>query len=137
MKAAAKLGRRRFLRMEVKPDICVLQNVSFTPAEMQDVAAVVGKDLFTDELRETLGQFEQAKNFGSLIVPKLRDPAETLRVVEARDFGGDLLLKEVQERVVAVLRMAEALSPKYHVVVANPPYMGAAGMNPILKNWVN
>ena len=137
MKAAAKLGRRRFLRMEAKPDICVLQNVSFTEAEMQDVAAVVGKDLFTDALRETLGQFEQAKNFGSLIVPKLRDPAEALRVVEARDFAGDLLLKDVQERVVAVLRMAEALSPKYHVVVANPPYMGSAGMNPDLKNWVN
>ncbi|KDA01076.1 BREX-1 system adenine-specific DNA-methyltransferase PglX [Hyphomonas oceanitis] len=136
MKAAAKLGRRRFLRMEAKPDICVLQNVSFTPAEMQDVAAVVGKDLFTDELRETLGQFEQAKNFGSLIVPKLRDPAETLRVVETRDFGGDLLLKEVQERVVAVLRMAEALSPKYHVVVANPPYMGGKGMNGKLGNFL-
>ena len=129
MKAAARLGRRRFLRMEAKPDICVLQNVAFTNAELQDVAAVVGKDLFTEELRETLGQFEQAKNFGSLIVPKLRDPAETLRVVEARDFGGDLLLKEVQERVIAVLRMAEALSPKYHVVVANPPYMGGKGMN--------
>lgn len=136
MKAAAKLGRRRFLRMEAKPDICVLQDVSFTDAEMQDVAAVVGKYLFTDELRETLGQFEQAKNFGSLIVPKLRDPAETLRVVVARDFAGDLLLKEVQERVVAVLRMAEALSPKYHVVVANPPYMGNGGMNLKLKDWV-
>jgi type II restriction/modification system DNA methylase subunit YeeA len=136
MKAAARLGRRRFLRMEAKPDICVLQNVSFTPAEMQDVAAVVGKDLFTDELRETLGQFEQAKNFGSLIVPKLRDPAETLRVVEARDFGGDLLLKEVQARVVAVLRMAEALSPKYHVVVANPPYMGGKGMNRSLQDYL-
>ena len=139
MKAAGKLGRRRFLRIEVNsgsgPDICVLQNVSFTDAEMQDVAAVVGKDLFTDELRDTLGQFEQAKNFGSLIVPKLRDPAETLRVVEARDFGGDLLLKEVQVRVIAVLRMAEALSPKYHVVVANPPYMGARNMNPQLKKW--
>ncbi|SEN66744.1 BREX-1 system adenine-specific DNA-methyltransferase PglX [Palleronia pelagia] len=133
MKAAAKLGRRRFLRMEAKPDICVLQNVAFTDAEMQDVVAVVGKDLFTDELRETLGQFEQAKNFGSLIVPKLRDPAETLRVVEARDFGGDLLLKDVQARVVAVLRMAEALSPKYHVVVANPPYMGGKGMNDVLS----
>ncbi|MFG6550822.1 BREX-1 system adenine-specific DNA-methyltransferase PglX [Sulfitobacter sp. M21595] len=136
MKAAGKLGRRRFLRMEAKPDICVLQNVSFTDAEMQDVAAVVGKDLLTDELQETLGQFEQAKNFGSLIVPKLRDPAETLRVVEARDFRGDLLLKEVQERVVAVLRMAEALSPKYHVVVANPPYMGAKGMNPRLTAFL-
>ncbi|MDP2578414.1 BREX-1 system adenine-specific DNA-methyltransferase PglX [Shimia thalassica] len=129
MKAAAKLGRRRFLRMEAKPDICVLQNVAFTEAEMQDVAAVVGKDLFTDELRETLGQFEQAKNLGSLIVPKLRDPAETLRMVVARDFDGDLLLKEVQQRVIAVLRMAEALSPKYHVVVANPPYAGAKGLN--------
>ena len=135
MKAAGKLGRRRFLRMEAKPDICVLQNVAFTEAEMRDVAAVVGKDLFTDELRETLGQFEQAKNFGSLIVPKLRDPAETLRVVEARDFGGDLLLKEVQERVIAVLRMAEALSPKYHVVVANPPYMNASGMNGNLASF--
>ncbi|MBL4843423.1 MAG: BREX-1 system adenine-specific DNA-methyltransferase PglX [Thalassospira sp.] len=136
MKAAARLGRRRFLRMEEKPDIVVLQDVRFTPAEMQDVAAVVGKDLFTDELRETLGQFEQAKNFGSLIVPKLRDPAETLRVVEARDFGADLLLKEVQERVVAVLRMAEALGPKYHVAVANPPYMGGKGMNGKLGDFV-
>jgi len=136
MKAAARLGRRRFLRMEARPDIVVLQNVSFTPAEMQDVAAVVGKDLFTDELRETLGQFEQAKNFGSLIVPKLRDPAETLRVVEARDFGSDLLLKEVQERVVAVLRMAEALSPKYHVVVANPPYKKKQDLNEKLAAWM-
>ncbi|SPL62487.1 BREX-1 system adenine-specific DNA-methyltransferase PglX [Ochrobactrum soli] len=136
MKAAAKLGRRRFLRMEAKPDIVVLQDVRFTSAEMQDVAAVVGKDLFTDELRETLGQFEQAKNFGSLIIPKLRDPAEVLRVVEARDFGGDLLLKEVQERVVTVLRMAEALSSKYHVAVANPPYMGGKGMNGKLGDFV-
>ncbi len=136
MKAAARLGRRRFLRMEAKPDICVLSDVTFTPAEMQDVAAVVGKDLFTDELRETCAQFEQAKNFGSLIVPKLRDPAETLRVVEARDFGSDLLLKEVQERVIAVLRMAEALSPKYHVVVANPPYAGAKGLNGEASAWL-
>lgn len=135
MKAAEKLGRRRFLRMEAKPDICVLQDVSFTPAEMQDVAAVVGKDLFTDALRETLGQFEQAKNFGSLIVPKLRDPAETLRVVEARISGADLVLKPLLERVVTVLRMAEALSPKYHVVVANPPYMGGKGMNSEIQDF--
>ena len=135
MKASAKLGRRRFLRMEAMPDIVVLQDVRFTPAEMQDVVAVVGRDLFTDELRETLGQFEQAKNFGSLIAPKLRDSAEALRVAQARDFGGDLLLNEVQERIVAVLRMAEALSPQYHVVVANPPYLGRGGANDTLSAW--
>lgn len=135
MKAAEKLGRRRFLRMEVKPYIVVLQDVAFSPEEMKDVAAVVGRDLFTDELRETLLLFDEAKNFGSLIEPKLPDPAETLRVVEARDFGSDLLLKEVRDRALTVLRMAEALSPKYHVVVANPPYAGTSGLNASLQTF--
>ncbi|OYV89255.1 MAG: SAM-dependent methyltransferase [Acidiphilium sp. 37-60-79] len=137
MKAAAKLGRRRFLRMEVKPDIVVLHDVTFTQAEIQDVINVVGRDLFTDELRVTLAQFERSKNFGSLIVPKLRDPAENLRIVRLKDFGGDLLLRELQERVLKVLEMAEALSPQYHVVVANPPYMGSSNMNSELKNWIS
>ncbi|SEG07020.1 BREX-1 system adenine-specific DNA-methyltransferase PglX [Billgrantia desiderata] len=134
MKARAK--QRRFFRKPVQPNIVVLESVTFTDSEMQDVAALVGKDLFTDELRETLRQFEQTKNFGSLIVPKLCDLAETLRVVEASDFGSDLLLEEVQARVMAVLRMAEALSPKYHVVVANPPYKKKADLNVELQDFL-
>ena len=136
MKAAAKLGRRRFLRMEAEPDICVLQDVSFTPVEIQDVAARVGKDLFTDELRETLGQFTDAENFGSLTKTKLHDTAAILQVVKARIADADLVLKPVLERVVSVLRMAEVLSPKYHVVVANPPYMGGRGMNRKLQHFL-
>ena len=136
MKAATKLGRRRFLRQAVQPNICVLQDVRFTPSEMQDVAAVVGSDLFTADFRETMGQFEQAKNLGSLIVPKLRDPAEVARVVRLKEFGDDLLLREVQERVLKVLEMAEALSPKYHVVVANPPYAGLKGLNKTVQDFL-
>ena len=135
MKSATKLGRRRFLRQAIQPNICVLQDVRFSPSEMQDVAAVVGSDLFTADFRETMGQFEQSKNFGSLIVPKLRDPADVARVVQLKDFGGDLLLREVQERILKVLEMAEALSPKYHVVVANPPYAGAKGLNSALQSY--
>ncbi|MGS2742587.1 BREX-1 system adenine-specific DNA-methyltransferase PglX [Halomonas sp. LS-001] len=136
MKAAAKLGRRRFFKMDAKPNICVLDNISFSESEMDDVIEIVGKDLYTADLRETLTQFEQAKNFGSLIVPQLKDPAETARLIEAKDFSGDLLLSEVYERLVKVLRMAEALSPKYHVVVANPPYLDLGNMNPKLKTFV-
>jgi type II restriction/modification system DNA methylase subunit YeeA len=134
MKARAK--QRRFFRNPVQPNICVLENVHFDEGELNEYMDVVGRDLFTDELRETLLQFEQAKNFGSLIVPKLRDPAETLRMIDARDFAGDLLLNDVQARVVAVLHMAEGLSPKYHVVVANPPYMGGKGMNGTLQGFL-
>jgi len=136
MKAAAKMGATRFLRSAIKPDICVLQNVRFTLAEVREVAAFVGRDLFTRELQETLGQFEQAKNFGSLIVPKLRDPAELARVVRLKDFSRDLLLREVQERVLAVLRMAEVLSSRYHVAVTNPPYKKKADLNDALQSYL-
>ena len=135
MKARAK--QRRFFRNAVLPNVVVLENVTFTESEMQDVAALVGKNLFTAELRDTLYQFEQAKNFGSLIVPKISDAVNTLSTVETRDLGGDLLLKELQTRVITLLRMAEALSPRYHVVVANPPYMGTRNMNPQLKKWTD
>ena len=132
MKVAEKLGRRRFFKMDAKPNVCVLEDVTFSESEMNDVIAIVGTDLYTADLRETLTQFEQATNFGSLIVPTLKDPAGTARLIEAKNFSGDLLLTEVHERVVKVLQMAEYLSPKYHVVVANPPYMGAKGMNGLL-----
>lgn len=133
MKARAK--HRRFFRNPVQPNVVVLDNVVFTESEMQDIAALLGKDLFKDELRETLSQFEQARNFGSLIEPKLREPTEILRALEARDFGSDMLLKVLYERLVDVLCMAEVLSPKYHVVVANPPYMGRGGANEALSSW--
>jgi len=129
MKAAAKLGRRRFFRMDAKPNVCVLEDVAFTGSEMSDVMSIVGKDLYSADLRETLLQFEQAKDFGSLIVPKLKDPAEALRLVETKDLTGDIWLAEVHARIVNVLRMAEYLSSKYHVVVANPPYLGGKRMN--------
>ena len=133
MKARAK--QRRFFRKPVQPNVVILENVTFTESEVQDIAALVGKDLFTDELRETLGQFEQSKNFGSLIVPKLADSAQTLRMVEAGGGSDDLLLKELHERLMAVLGMAETLSSKYHVVVANPPYMGVSNANTLLSDW--
>lgn len=131
MKAAGR--GKRFLRRAgkeaVQPKICVLENISFTDGELADYMKEVGRDLFTDDLRETLEQFDQAKNFGSLIVPKLRDVAEVRRVIAGKDFAGDMLYGDVHARVQSVLRMADYLSSKYHVVVANPPYMGGKGMN--------
>lgn len=136
MKAATKLGRRRFLRQAVQPNICVLQDVTFTASEMRDVIAMVGSDLVTTDFSETMAQFAQAKNFGSLIEPKLCDPAEAARLVQSKSFGSDLLLREVKERVLKVLEMAESLSPKYNIVVANPPYAGAKGLNPQLQEYL-
>jgi len=129
-------AQRRFFRSAVKPNVCVLENVVFTPAETQNVVTVVGHELFSASLQETLMQFEQAKNFGSLIIPKLSNAAEILRIVETRDFGSDLLLRELHDRVVKVLRMADTLSSKYHVVLANPPYKKKADLNDNLQKFL-
>jgi type I restriction-modification system DNA methylase subunit len=43
---------------------------------------------------------------------------------------------KTHEKVLDVLNMADFLSPKYHLVVANPPYMGNKGINNRLKAFL-
>ena len=135
MKAAEKLGRRKFLKLAVQPNIVVLRDVRLSEQELEDYMAEVGRDLFTADLRETLGQLSQAKNFGSLIQPALKDPSEIRRVLKTKDFEGNLFLSGTHRQVLSAIQMTEVLSPKYHVVVANPPYMGNKGMSPQLGDW--
>ncbi|HGN1555833.1 TPA: Eco57I restriction-modification methylase domain-containing protein, partial [Pseudomonas aeruginosa] len=91
--------------------------------------------LFTPEIRQTLLQFDEADNFGSLITPKASNVADVLVNLAAKDMGSRLFLAETHQSVLAALRMANYLSPRYAVVVANPPYMGGKGMNPRLGAW--
>ena len=133
MKARAR--QRRFFNKGIKPNICVLEKVSFTPDELEEYMSAVGRDLFTQGLRETLQQFEEADNFGSLILPKLTNVTDVLAELETKDLGSNLFLADTHSKVLKVLRMTEALSPRYAVVVANPPYMGGKGMNGRLGAW--
>lgn len=133
MKARAR--QRRFFNKRVKPHITVLEKVNFTREELDEYMNHVGRDLFTHGLRETLQQFSEADNFGSLIVPKVANVEDVLATLEAKDMAGNLFLAETHQRVLSVLRMAEALAPRYTVVVANPPYMGGKGMNGRLSAW--
>lgn len=134
MKARAK--SRRFFNKGIKPNICVLQKVTFAADELSEYMDAVGRDLFTLDLRETLQQFEEADNLGSLITPKLASVANVLPVLQAKDMAGNLFLANTHAKVLQVLHMAEYLSPRYAVVVANPPYMGSGGMNEKLKEFI-
>ncbi|MDH1587397.1 BREX-1 system adenine-specific DNA-methyltransferase PglX [Stutzerimonas stutzeri] len=131
----ARAHQRRFFNKGVKPNICVLEKVSFSREELDEYMSFVGRDLFTYGLRETLEQFSEVDNFGSLIVPKVANVADVLATLESKDMSSNLFLAETHKKVLTVLRMADALSPRYAVVVANPPYMGGKGMNPRLSTW--
>ncbi|WP_104138812.1 BREX-1 system adenine-specific DNA-methyltransferase PglX [Arthrobacter sp. ZGTC131] len=114
------------------PNICVLEPVRFTADELETLLTRGG-----DKHAEIAfwQAFEDADTFGSLIRPN-QDLIEPLKahvesLGEAQTlFGGDVL-----DRARTVLRQSEYLSTRYHVAVANPPYMGSGNMGPKLAQF--
>ncbi|MGV0111932.1 BREX-1 system adenine-specific DNA-methyltransferase PglX, partial [Arthrobacter sp. CP30] len=110
-----------------EPNICVLEPVRFTADELETLLTRGG-----DRYAEVAfwQAFEDADTFGSLIRPNqdlikpLAAHLESLGEAQTL-FGGDIL-----ERAGKVIRQSEYLSTRYHVVVANPPYMGSGNMGP-------
>jgi len=133
MKACGKY--RRFFRKPVLPNICVLENVEFNEGEIKNYMDEVGRDLFTMHLQSTLHQFREANNFGSLIRPDETNVQDIYNRLKIKGIGSKLFLVNIHPKVLQVLKQANYLSPKYHVVIANPPYMGGKGMNGRLATW--
>jgi phage anti-repressor protein len=133
MKARRK--NRKFFQNPVQPNICVLESVSFEEGELNAYTDSVGSELFTNDIRATLLQFNEADNFGSLIRPKAEDVSDILKMLESKNLSDNLTLLNTHQNVLKALKQADYLSPKYHVVVANPPYMGSKGMNTSLKDF--
>jgi len=119
------------------PNICILQSNKIDPDDLSAYRDKVGRDLFSDKLQNVVNQWEEAENFGSLIRPCVADVSEVLELLRERQLDQDLFLANVHSQVLNALQQADYLSPKYHVVVANPPYMGARNTNKQLKEFLN
>lgn len=121
------------------PNICVLENISIDPEDLSAYMDKVGRDLFSGGLQGVVNQWEEADNFGSLIRPLVTDVGEILEALSTKEFYSQddesAFLAPIHQQVLTAMRQADYLSPKYHVVVANPPYMGSKGMNGKLSQW--
>jgi len=141
MKARAR--QRRFFRKPVQPNICVLQNISFDEAELGEVESgqlAIGSGALLEKLMHDLQMFTEADNFGSLLRPRLSSEQCTtlqdyLTAYWSQAPDHSLFQSLSHQKVLQALQQADYLSPKYHVVIANPPYMGGKGMNPSLAAW--
>ncbi len=130
MKARAK--QRTFFNKQVEPNICVLEPISFTPDELDQLISPEGD---RDAEEAFFNQFVHADIFGALIRPD-----ETLTpIIKARIGGLDgndgMFAQHLTNRANRVIAQAEYLTSRYHVVVANPPYMGSKNMTPRLSEW--
>lgn len=130
----ARHRQRTFLTKNVQPNICVLTPVSFTPAEL-DVLVTSGGDRHAEEM--FWNQFEHADTLGSLIQPNeaLIGPLHNHLKALQQD-ANDLFLGALLDRATRVLDQAKYLTSRYHVAVANPPYMGSRNMVGVLADYV-
>ncbi|WP_232547417.1 BREX-1 system adenine-specific DNA-methyltransferase PglX [Propioniciclava soli] len=128
MKARAK--QRTFFNKQIQPNVCVLDPISFTPDEID---FLLTRDGDKHEEVSFWNQFAEADTFGSLVRP---DPTATVRLARhamALDASGDIFKTDVVVRAKRVVVQARYLTPRYAVVVANPPYMQSDNMNEALR----
>ncbi|MDO4549971.1 MAG: BREX-1 system adenine-specific DNA-methyltransferase PglX [Planctomycetia bacterium] len=133
----------RFLKRSVvpQPHVYAIQESNGIQYEKE-----FGDFLLSEEHRETLRYlldvFRDAKEYGSILQVEKRD---YIGFLEAWKSCAEASIenvmtvgwyKEINERVKVLARLAIVLSQKYDVVVTNPPYMGADGMDISLSNYV-
>ena len=131
MKARSRL--RTFFSKQVEPNICVIEPISFSSDELELLTAGIG-DRHDEEA--FWNQFQHADTYGSLIRPKeeLIEPLK-LHLAASAPMDGDMIRSELHERARQVVDQAGYLSHGYHVLIANPPYMGTRNMSDRLRDF--
>lgn len=119
---------RRFFGRGVTADITILESATFEEGELPEDGPLTQNKQLTEALAH-LGEV------GSLCQPSEKDIAavqETLAAIGLNSLFG-ATASEKLDRALASMR---ALSRRFDVVVANPPYMGSSSFNPFMSKWV-
>ena len=131
IKARAK--QRTFFTKRIKPNICVIEPITFTPDEI---------DLLTTREGDRSGeeafwnQFAEADALGALIQPNAGLLPTLARHVSMLEDQEDLLTADTIEWAQQCLLQATFLGNPYDVVITNPPYMGSGNMDAPVSTWV-
>lgn len=116
---------RRWLNRGVAADVRVLQNIELDEEQVPDALAKSG-------LADAISHLGEV---GSLLDPGEADLA-ALDAAAAAVGSGDLLGANLREQLLEARGQLEALSRRFDVVVANPPYLGSSKFNPWMTKWM-
>ena len=110
---------RRFLKRDVTARIHVFQSIDCEGADLP---------------KSVSEQLEHLGEIGSLVklIEKDLDSIHAL----AQEAGTSLLDSKLAESLRAIEPALNAISNRYDVVVANPPYMGSSSFNPFMSGWI-
>lgn len=116
---------RRWLSRGVAADVRVLGNIELDEEQVPDTLAKSG---LADAISH-LGEI------GSLLDPTADDLA-VLDAAVATIGSSDLLGSALRGQLLEARGQLGALSRRFDVVVANPPYMGSGSFNPFVAKWI-
>ena len=132
---------RRFLARGIQPHVYAIEESNGLKYDGD-----YGDFLLDKQQQETLSYmfdvFKDAKEYGSILNVENRDYDG---FINAWKLTAEQTLTDVRmmgwymyagDKIATLAYQAKALSQKYHVVVTNPPYMGGAGMDTTLGNFI-
>ena len=135
----ARKYNRKILNGETAPNVTAIQESnSINP----DYLSLFG-DL-ESKARELLENMKDAKDLGSIIrvkltveeLTELNNKAEEIKNSFYDNFFDKARQSGIATEFIPLIEQAIILAQKYEVVVTNPPYMGASGMNDKLAKYV-
>lgn len=135
----ARKYNRKILNGETAPNVTAIQESnSINP----DYLSLFG-DL-ESKARELLENMKDAKDLGSIIrvkltveeLTELKNKAEEIKNSFYDNFFDKARQSGIATEFIPLIEQAIILAQKYEVVVTNPPYMGASGMNDKLAKYV-
>lgn len=126
---------RRFFGRGIVADVRVLSDIALDADELPEASALVHHRY--GDLLDSLAHLGEV---GSLLsvdegeLGCLRNDAATF--AHMAEETGDVFLAATARKLAAAQEACEALSRRFDVVVANPPYMGSSSFNPFMGKWM-
>lgn len=141
----ARQYNRRILNGELRPHLYAIQDsnginrnqLQFFGWSMGDVER---NKAFT-QVEYLLDTFRDAKEYGSILSIDMLDWELLYRFAVTVDYSDqisldELNLEDTKNALWTLIEQGAVLAQKYDVVVTNPPYMGASGMDAKLSDYV-
>lgn len=117
-----------FFDKDVDANIYVLEPVELLPQELELVPRLAERP----GLLEVMAHLDEV---GSLYDPDSSDKLVLMDELEHIRHDGSLFAESALSKLRVMLSNVNALSRRFHCVIANPPYMGSRNMNPFLVGW--
>ncbi|MDE8220865.1 BREX-1 system adenine-specific DNA-methyltransferase PglX [Erysipelothrix rhusiopathiae] len=139
----ARSYSRRILTKEIEPNLYAIPESNNVNKEYIDLfgssLTVENRTLARKSIEELLSTFKDGKNFGSIIPVDAFDYDLCKSYIDDVDHSKINIFTydayEFQRQITTILKVAQIMATKYHVVATNPPYLNR--MNGQLKEYVD